>query len=105
MPRDVKKILRSGVTSVLSRPQDVRPTDETAGKEKKTATTAGGYGKGRPRQTDLEQGGWFTTSLSVDAGQYKRVEDIAYEMRMSKKAAMKALIDIGIQKYDRTGKL
>lgn len=99
---DKRKLMQSNVASILNAPVP------------EAAKPAPGYeARGRRRRPRTEEelaarrspvGDWdksksYTTSFVFDYDQYLELEEIASEQRISKKAALKALLELGIAEY------
>lgn len=112
---DKRKLMQSNVASILGTPDpkpapeertvpapaDV-PKFEARGRRRKPRTVEEMTARGRS-VGDWDKSKSYTTSFVFDYGQYLEMEEIACEQRVSKKAAVKALLALGIEAYRKKG--
>lgn len=109
---DKRKLMQNNVASILNTPAPmVAPVKGGA------APSSGFETRGRRRRPRNEKElaamrnsveAWdktksYTTSFVFDYDQYLEMESIANEHRISKKAALKELLRLGIEEYRRKG--
>lgn len=109
-----RELMKSNVSCILSRGPGQEQEKKASGKdvldfEPETAREERPHfeAKGRPRvgqKTEWDGVKSFTTTVVFDEEQYDRIAEIAYQLRLSKKVALRRIIALGLKHYNRTGK-